>query len=245
MDQTLVDEIVRRVSKKLAEAGTQCTAARDSAANGGKPKLLILTQEHGTLCHRILESERLAERYATTCALTEGYQCDPAEFDTVILFNLTNEVLAKIASGLCDTPYTRLASQALLLGKRIFVPKEEVELCRYASTAPAAYYAMLEGKLKILTASGVTVCPADELESAILNEPATDTAQVCGCAADSAAKKAPPAKEQKCSKKVITERDIYNLKEKNVTRVLIGEKTIVTDLAKDLAKTRGIEIVRE
>ena len=237
MDQTLVDEIIKRVSQKLAEADS---AAPDGAADG-KPKLLILTQEHGTLCHQMLESPRLTERYAATCALMEGYQCDMAEFDTVLLFNLTNEVLAKIATGLCDTPYTRLASQALLLGKRVFVAKEEVELYRYASTAPAAYYAMLEGKLRLLTASGLSVVSAEGLEDAVLSESAPAAPKTC-CAAKPAAA---PAKEQKLSKRVVTERDVISLKENGVTRALIGEKTIVTDLARELARTRGIEIVRE
>ena len=62
--------------------------------------------------------------------------------------------------------------------------------------------------------------------------------------ADPVKKAAPPAKEQTLSKRVVTERDIISLKESGVTRALIGEKTIVTDLAKDLARTRGIEIVR-
>jgi len=240
MDQTLIDEILKRVAQKLVaeDGGTPCTA------ESGKPQLLILTQEHGTHCHQMLESPRLAEHYTTVCALTEGYQCEMADIDTVILYNLTNEALGKIAAGICDTPYTRLVSKALLLGKRIFVPREEVELYQYASTAPAAYYAMLEDKLKLLLASGVTVCPAGEMEAAILEASPAETEQPCQCAADPVKKAAPPAKEQTLSKRVVTERDIISLKESGVTRALIGEKTIVTDLAKDLARTRGIEIVR-
>jgi Flavoprotein. len=249
MDQTLIDQIMTRVAQKLAEAeaAQTCTEAPHSAADGsGKPQLLILTQEHGVCCHQMLESARLGEHFSTVCGLTEGYQCDPAAFDTVILYGLTNEALAKIASGVCDTPYTKLASRALLLGKRIFVPREEVELYQYASTAPAVYYSMMEEKLKILIASGVTICPGDELESTILGSAPVNAGQsCCECPEKPAAKPAAPAKEQKLTKRVITERDIINLKENGVARALIGEKTILTDLARDLAKTRGIEIVRE
>ena len=51
----LVEEIVARVAAKIEAESAPVAVPVDS----GKPKLLILTQEHGTLCHQMLESPRL------------------------------------------------------------------------------------------------------------------------------------------------------------------------------------------
>ena len=56
----IVEEIIRRVAQKISEAEEGCAG---SAACGGQPGLLVLTQDHGTNCHAVLESE--ASRPAT------------------------------------------------------------------------------------------------------------------------------------------------------------------------------------
>lgn len=89
-----------------------------------------------------------AERRRLRCGFLEG----------VIAFTLTNEALGKIANGIFDTDYTRRFGTALLLGKRIFIAEEEVELYRYKDTAPAGYYSRLEENLKFLQQNGVTHC---------------------------------------------------------------------------------------
>lgn len=234
---TLIDQILARVAAKIAE-----TEAAPCACVGEKTKLLILTREHGEHCHQMLESAKLGERYATECALMNDYQVEMADYDAVILYGLTNDALGKLANGVCDTPFTCLASQAILMGKRVFVPTEEVELYRYASTAPAAYYAMMEEKLKLLTASGVVICSKANLESAVLSGA---PAPVCGPCSPVAAAPQRVEKECKLSKKVITERDISAAKEAGATRLVVSGKAILTDLARDMAKARGVAVVRE
>lgn len=124
-----------------------------------KPGLLILTQEHGVDCHAKLEDPRLQERYGTQCALMADYAVDIADVEVVILYQLSIEALCKLSSGLCDTPYTRLAQRAILSGKRIYVPTQEVELLQN-NTMPAAYRAMLQKKLELLEACGLRILPA-------------------------------------------------------------------------------------
>ena len=63
----LVDEIVARVAAKMEAAGDEACPCGE--AGDGKPGLLILTQEHGSVCHSMLESPRLLEYYRTDCAL--------------------------------------------------------------------------------------------------------------------------------------------------------------------------------
>lgn len=234
----LVDEIVARVSAKIAQQ-------ESCGSDVGKPKLLILTEEHGSICHDMLESERLLSYYQTECALLKDYDCDMASYEAVILFGLTNEALARLAGGVCDTPFTRLAQKAILTGKKIFVLKEMVELYRYAETAPPAYYAVLEKQLALLQQAGVAICPLAELEDATLCGEAAACEPAASPAPCAAAPCAAPGREVKIEKRVITERDLSAVYDKDVSVIHIGKRAILTDLAKEYAQARKVSLVRD
>lgn len=253
----LVDEIVRRVAEKV-EASTasepDCTA--DVAIPYCKPGLLILTQEHGSICHTILESSRLLEYYHTDCALVKEYQVDIEDYEAVILFDLTNDALARLANGICDTQFTALAQKAILKGKKIFVPEEAIELFQYVETAPSVYYQMMVGKLQLLQQSGIMVCPRDTLEDAILSGEVTAAPSVPAAASAApaavqteAAASGPPVCERghevTISKRVITERDLSAVYDRTLCAVHIGAKSILTDLARDYAQARDVAIIRD
>lgn len=187
----LVEEIVARVAAKIEAESAPVAVPVDS----GKPKLLILTQEHGTLCHQMLESPRLAEYYQTECALLQDYQCALESYEAVILFGLDLELMGRLSGGLCETPASRLAQKALLLGKKVFVPQETVELLKYADSAPAA--------------------PAASGDCARLD------------------------------KRIVTERDVNAVYKRGMTTVYAYQKAIITDLAREYAQARGVEIVRD
>lgn len=247
----LINEIISRVAAKLAEGGCpepSCEPCGACGCKNEKPGLLILTQEHGEPCHAMLESGRLRERYHTDCALLQNDQVDLSAYEVVILYQLTNEVLGKLAGGVCDTPYTRLASQAILMGKRIYIPTEQVELFRYTSTAPAAYYAMMQEKLNLLSASGVTICAQGNLESIILGAPCAPAAPVAEPVPVTPVPEAPccrEGKELRVTKRVLTERDINEASAEKFTCVHISARCILTDLARDCAKDKGIRIERD
>ena len=236
----IVDEILRRVAEKISEAEGCCA---------GKPGLLILTQDHGTDCHATLESEALKASYRTDCALMHHYEVDLDAYEAVVLFNLSCDAMAALASGACDTAYTRLASKAILSGKKVYVPTEEVELYQYKETAPAAYYNMMQQKLDLLVASGVVICARASLEQVILGSetpaPVPAAAPVSAAPACAAPVACSEVKEVRIDKRVLTEKDLIEANMDGVTKVYIGEKTIITALAKDAAKDRGMTIVRE
>ncbi len=239
----LVNEIAARVAAKLEESAESVVVCDD------KPRLLILTQEHGDLCHTMLESDRLGAYYHTECALLQEYDCDPASYEAVILYNLTNEALGKLAGGVCDTPFTTLAQKLLLAGKKIFVPAEEIELYQYEKTAPPVYYDMMEGKLAFLKSAGLTVCAGAQLESAILGGECTTAAAPQQAETVSAEHAAPEAAcaasvEVTVSKRVLSEKDMIAACRPGVTVLRVQHNAIVTDLARDYAKMRRIEIVR-
>lgn len=242
----LVELILARVMEKLAQSGA-CSQGRPAcggpAPDDGRPGLLILTQEHGEDCHHVLEDPRLTARYRTECALLRDYQVDLDEYEAVVIYQFTNEALCKLASGICDTPFTKLAQQALLSGKRVFVPTEEMEAMRATSCKlPAPYCAMLQEKLALLTACGLTICSQQNLAGAILDGACP------ACPAPAAPEPEPepccPAKELSLDKRVITERDLISADADKVACIHIGEKAILTALAAEYAKSKGIRLIR-
>lgn len=262
----LIEEIARRVAAKLETAApAEPESASDAAPAApagceGKPRLLILTQEHGAMCHDVLSSTNLLEYYHTECALMQNYEVDLNAFEAVILFNLDCDALARLSGGVCDTPYTKLAQKAILLGKKLFVPEEEVELLQYRQTAPAAYYQARLAQLTLLQQSGVTVCPVSQLEQVILSgetqvasasptaAPVTASPAVSAPAPAPAAQSActaPSSKEITLTKRIITERDLRLAKEEGISTVHISAKSIVTDLARDYAQERQMLLLKD
>ena len=243
----LVDEIVARAAAKMEAAGDEACPCGE--AGDGKPGLLILTQEHGSVCHSMLESPRLLEYYRTDCALMKEYDCEMADYEAVILFDLTVDALTRLAGGACATPVTALAQKAHLLGQKIYVPQEAVELFQYAETVPSAYYQMLLDKLTLLKQSGVVVCPAAGLEDAILSG---EGMAVCMPAAPAAAPEPTEAeasvaggREETLTKRIITERDIAAVYDRDLAVVHVGPKSILTDLAREYAANRGVKVVKD
>lgn len=228
----LVREIAARVSAYLEN---DCC---------DKKKLLILTHEHGTECHKVLECPKLAEHFSTECALLNEYSCDVDGCEGVVLFNLTNAALSRIVSGVCDTPYTATAAKALLLGKPVWVPKEEIEILKYDSATP--YGQMMYEKLRQLERFGVTACTYNDLSDTIIGgtgcESACAKANSVTCCEEAPVQST--CKDFICSKKVITEKDMVSAHSEGAGRLLAGEKAIVTDLAREYARAHGIEIIK-
>lgn len=253
----LIDEICRRVLRKAAalEEGDLDVPEEKQEKNDPRPGLLILTSEHGTECHRMLEHEKLLEKYQTRCALLSEYQCPVGDCEAVIACSLTNEALGKIAHGIFDSGYTRMFGEALLSGKKIYVPEEEIELYRYRETAPKPFYGSLEANLELLKSSGVTVVPFAAIPELLLRETgeSTETEKSCcrkgsGCGPAETAdcgKNQEQVKEASLLKKIITERDMAALGNEKVQRVIVGEKAILTDLAKEYAARHKIVIRRQ
>ena len=256
--EAMIDAVVARVAEKLA-ALEQADASREEAKAVGRerqPGLLVISR--GLPRQDLLRSERLAEYFYTASAPRKDH---PANMDTVqvvVLYDLTVGNMVKLAEGHCDTPYTALAARALLMGKRMYAPREAVELYRYEDTAPAAYYRMLAERLALLEASGLTICPEAELEERILRDhlesggcriyarPAAPPAPVT--AEPSRPAPEPPAAEEivvTVTKRALTERDVADAAAKKAAAVRVRSDCILTELAKELAKRQGIRIVRD
>lgn len=266
-NETMV-QVAIRVAQKLAQAGEEVSVDQILKAMGIQeesqdlPGLMILTKEHGCVCHGLYESSRIREKYKICCALEQEYQMDMDHIDVVVLFQLTTEDMCKIVSGITDTPYTKLAAKALLLGKKIYVPREEVELYQYPVGGLGSYQCMLQAKLTKLISFGLKICPMDQIEDCILGtteiQPEEETCGNCEVQevseeTETAEEVSEPVceevkeeeKELIFEKRVITERDIIEANRDKVKVIRITQKNILTPLAKDAASKRNIRLIRE
>lgn len=260
-NQEKIVQIAIRVAQKLAEAGEKVTVEQVMQAMGiqeepaALPGLLIAAKEHGCVCHEIYENSRIKEKYQICCALEQDYQMDLDNVEVVVLYQLTIEDMCKIAAGITDTPYTKLAAKALLTGKTIYVPREEVELYQYPVGALGSYQCMLQSKLTNLVSFGLKICPMEKLECCILGETAAAESAgsepkavepVCEepCEAP-CEEEVPEEKEMTFNKRVITERDIIEANREKVKVIRITSKNILTPLAKDAATKRNIRLIKE
>jgi len=229
----LINEICKRVKERL-------DTFQNSEDDTQKPKILVLTEEHGTICHEVLECPVLGAYYQMECALLQEYQCDMDAYEAVIAFTMSNESLGKIANGIFDGGYTRLFGKALLSGKKIYLLREEVELYKYREQAPVAYYQRLLTNLKLLQDSGVVIAPQKELQSIILTgapvKVTKSKAPVCEATVS--------GKELIITKHVITEKDITTAHTERAEKIVVNKKAILTDLAREYAHKRNIAIER-
>ncbi len=269
----LVDELANRVRAALAaqEAASQPASACSTtgfctvdAPGSQKPILLGLTQDSPLPPCRftLLESARVKEKYRVKCAQKCNYDVDIASCEAVVLHDLTNESLAKIASGICDTPYTKLVSQALLMGKTVYLLQDQIELYNYRQTAAKVYYKMFRAQLGMLEQSGLIICCPDKIEDILVQAAGGGSICETTCTKEPDKKEAAnknavnkvaeQATEPKAADKtvklenhLISERSVAEACQSGASRIIVGAKAIVTDLAKEYAQNRKVELVRE
>lgn len=252
----LISEICRRVMEKAAAseargqdtAGTASEQPQTAAANRDpdKPKILILTEKHGEICHETLENQILAGKYQIDCALLKGEDCKAEDYEAILVYTLSNGALGKLAAGIFDCSFTRILGDAILQGKKVLAVREGIELFKYKDTAPKPYYDRLAENLKLLEESGVILTPHSQMAALLTGEtPETGFKKPEEeCPAGEEPEREPSCQEEVLTKKVITERDMAALRERKITRVLVGEKTIFTDLAREYASRYGIAVRR-
>lgn len=234
----LVNEIVKRVQAKIEDRENVCDAPLNTRS---KPRILILNDFHKSKCDEFVKSSQLFDYYDMDYALQEEYDCQISSYEAVIAFHLTNEYLGKIANGIFDSGYTRLFGEALLAGKKIFLPKEEIELCTYQKSAPIIYYRRLADNLQLLTEGGVVAESYRVLPDFILN----GGSDLKDSKVERKSVHCETFGEVGICKHVITERDIRKVwEESKIQKIVIGSKAILTDLAREYADKQKIMIVR-
>ncbi len=217
-------------NRLVAEILERVTAQVEAIEQANKPKLLII----GDCKEPYHDYPTLETAYDLVC---DG-NLDGVE--VVMLFDFSLDLMSQLATGNCQSDTAKTVQEALLSGKKIYIPQNEVQLYTYAQSAPKAYYSLLLSQLELLENSGVVICPAETLADRILGQkPAAPAAPV-------AVPKAPVATESiVLDKKVITEKDMANCCTTSVGTIYIQKRAILTDLAKEYARSRKISIVRD
>lgn len=240
MDMDLLIELaVRAVKAYLEQEGI--TAPQETPV--AKKSALVLTEDHcGEHCSMEAFGSDLCK---VDCALAQNYEVNVDDYDSIILFNMTNSNLFKIANGCTDNKFLALAAEAILKGKRVLLVKEDVEILKYEGTKAQALYNNIYKNLQILLDSGVELVKYDDVKNAI-----------CDC--ETTVEEKPEVKAETpvaatvaagndsvlvLEKRVITERDIKAAAAKHYTKIQLPEKPVITYLAKDTAKELGIELI--
>lgn len=251
MDMDLLIELaVRAVKAYLEKEGITSAVQAERKVNSA----LILTEHH---CEECAVEKLDSELCKVTCALAQNYEVNVDDYDSIVLYNMTNSNLFKIANGCTDNKFLALAAEAILKGKRVIMVKEEVEILKYEETAPKALYNNIYKNLQILLDSGVQVIAAEDVKDAICEgaeapeapaEPVREEVKAAQAAPASAPVAAAPKAESNDSvlvltKRVITERDIREAAAKHYKKVQLPEKPVITYLAKDTAFELGIELI--
>ncbi len=235
----LVEEILFRVKQKLQEQSAVKSEEKVLPCNLEK-KLLILSETHSEECEALWKTIADSGKWSVECAAVQENTCSLSSVHTIVLCKISNTDLVKIANGMGDTPLTELAVQAILMGKKLIVLSEGLELLTYKDTAPGPYYDHMLQYVALLKRSGVLICDTRKLYAVLCEE----------CAGEAVCEIKPqnmPTERKKqalhVTKRVLTERDIHEACTQQITEIQISEKTIVTDLARDYAKQREIRLV--
>lgn len=248
MNETLVDEILKRVLEAVNryEADTMAEGA-------GKEKILLLGEGEDAHFYESLVKAGVLGQYDIDCALTQNYDVNLSEYKAVVLNQLSNQVLGKLSSGIFDSPFLSLTSQVILTGKSLYVPEDGVELFRYRDSAPKAFYKMLEDRLNLLLESGVVIAKEQQLLSLLQKESQTEEKRSEKKRAEEKQKsvlseqggsKEFETEYQVIDKRIITEKDLINLYVQRVNKISIPSNSILSDLAKEYARDKKIEIQR-
>jgi len=144
------------------------------------------------------------------------------EYRMVVVPAVGFHTVRAIAELRDEDPFAQLVLQALLRGLKVVMLTDAlVPAQREGASVAPGLRAAAEVNLKKLLAYNIVLVRLDEIGTAV------------------AEKKVPSSKD------LITEQDIIDLKNGDVTGLRVPPKTIVTPLARDKAKELGITIIRE
>ncbi|MGL6199179.1 MAG: hypothetical protein ACRC3H_09640 [Lachnospiraceae bacterium] len=232
--EKLVDQITKEVFRKIENS--ECMR-REERQN---PRLLVACCGQSDRSVSLMEDEGLRERFNLECIdFNNCNNCDTASFEILVLCDLNYTDLSEIAQGIGSRGCTCLAVEAILSGKRIYVAKEGVSLFKYKDCAPEPYYNMMLDKLNMLADCGVKFLNGSQLSTEIIKDHKGDHIEPQPLKKDFDV-----SGQLVLDNKVVTETDITLACVNRISSLIVGERTIITDLAREKAKSKGICITR-
>jgi len=258
ISDSLFEKIVREVLRRLQEKVEQPKRALVLFTGGliGLPQALDQlkkSQAEGwelvpvlsPAAEEVIGIARIKESLGTAEVFTSKNSPPPSQLlqgvEVVLVPVLTMNTAAKVALGLADTNVTTLISEAIMLGKSIIAarnaadPNSPQRRELGMNKGPAPWVQMLAEYLGRLENFGIRLVDVEEL-----------TADICGRRGSKVVLAAVGAQPEETKKAagVVTRADVIRAWEEGRDLVL-RPRTIVTPLAREVAREYGVELVPE
>lgn len=163
----------------------------------------------------------------------DKFQCNNLDsYDYIIVPCLSNRDLSSIALGLEQSKVSSTIIDGILRGKKIIIFDEGIEYRKFEATANAAFFNMFREYEEKLCGFGIEVMARECISMVIENLGSKDESE----SKDS-------AKKLTVDKKVITEKDIYDMYDNGCKTIYLNKESIITPLAKDFIKHNRIHVI--
>lgn len=218
----LIEEIVRRVEIKLEnEMQRNKICKRD--------KILVINRFYHQDCNPLKYMQSFDGIYEFDYAKNSRFQNNPDNYDLVLVADVDNSVLSKIASGIFDDEYLSLLHKSILLGKNIIISKDSIEFYQYYDTEPTAFLNYFQTKADLIKSWGIKIFSDKEISEFLKLEKIKSHSkyQVHG---------------KDLRKRVLTKKDIIDALDESQASITILPNTIVTHIAEEFANENKINI---
>lgn len=255
-EEALVAEVVRRVAEKLISVQKKALVVYTGSLIGFVPALVSLQQlqQAGFTFDLFLSksASKLLDVDTLRAVLNPGafYQEEKLEiapeelaapYYTVLVPALTVNTAAKLAACIADTPAARIISNSMMRGKNVVITRdgscpENSERAAKGYCMTPALKAKLSANLEALRDFGAAICGCDTLAFKTMK-------LVAPKAGGTSTALRTEAKSFSCAKRVIGRRDVAAVPGGSLLKV--PGNALVTQLAHDAARQRGVRIEKE
>ena len=226
VDMQITPELIEAITKQVVQS---LSKGKDMISD--RPKIFILGNQDAASC---LSGQFLLE----TAADIDG-MVSVSDYEAFVITQTDTALLADMAQGLCRCPGARVISEALFLGKPVYVAEEGISFLSFKHTANARYYQMFVEYLKRLESFGVAVLSMEQICQECSGKTIGKTEH---------AGLEPVKKEEKMQ---TTQAALFSAEMARAfartgeTTLQVAQGTLITPLAKDVLREKKIKLVYE
>lgn len=231
----LIETILKEVTKKLNDINIDVV---NSSKTTLTPNIMSMKNNKKALityspCESNINDLKslLTDNNIDSYYINDYDNIDSKGFDFLIVPYLSNDMIFNIANGIkknCKT--LNVISQFFLNNKMVYFVNDGIELLKFKSTSNVKYYNYLYKNIDIISTFCCKFLNCNEL------------IEICNPSLKFDNVNNKTFSEPK-RKRLITEKDILSLKQSGQTDLTVEKGTIITALAKDVAKNLGINII--
>lgn len=222
----LIERIFRRVLEKLSEKNNQ-----QQKAALALPKILVITNSE---CQKA-NTDDYQNIFGNKAEIHYSYSCEKEvnlnDYSCILVTNLDNGSLSMLSKGEFESTYLQLIGKATMMGKRIFIPLEEIEFKRYEQTMPSSLLRLFIQKLNVIKQWKIEIKSLNEIVKEFTH-------------ADMKGLFTGETESNALCKKIITNKDIVLMMEKGYSEIIVAKSSIITDIAMERIKANSIDLRR-